>query len=140
MIIGKQSLASLILLFGVAAATPAMAHHSFAMFDAQKTLTMSGTVKEWQWANPHSWIEMTVPDTNGKVTQWSIELTSPAMLARRGWKHNTLMAGDKITLSFHPLRDGTTGGQLVSITLPNGQTMDDRGGRGRGAPAGESEQ
>jgi hypothetical protein len=139
MLIRKQSLA-LIVLLGAAAATPALAHHSFAMFDAQKTITLSGTVKEWRWSNPHSWIEMTVQDENGKVTEWSIELTSPAMLARRGWKHNTLMPGDKITLSLHPLRTGTTGGQLVSITLPNGQTMDDRGGRERGTPAGDSQQ
>jgi hypothetical protein len=81
---------------------PAFAHHSFAMFDAEKKMTLDGTVKEFQWTNPHSWILMTVNNE-----QWAIEMGAPGGLARQGWVPKTLTPGMKIQAIIHPLKDGT---------------------------------
>jgi len=105
-------------------ALPALAHHSFAMFDSAKTLEFSGTVVEFQWTNPHSWIEIVVTDDKGEQKQWGFEMSSPAALARDGWKPKTVVPGDKVTVKAHPMRDGTPGGQFLSIVLPNGQTLE----------------
>jgi hypothetical protein len=104
-------------------AIPAVAHHSFAMFDAEKSKTLEGTVKEFQWTNPHSWIIMTVNNTEGKAEQWAIEMGGPAGLARQGWVPKTLTPGMKIKTVVHPLRDGTNGGQFMAVTLPDGTMM-----------------
>ena len=102
---------------------PALAHHSFAMFDADKTLEMTGTVKEFQWTNPHSWLQVVVNDQQGKPVEWSLEMGAPGGLARQGWKPKTVVPGDKVTVRVHPLKDGTAGGQFLSITLPDGRKM-----------------
>jgi hypothetical protein len=115
----KVALLSLIAL----AAQPGSAHHSFAMFDQEEVITLQGTVREFQWANPHSWIQVLVPGAGGKVTEWSVEMSGPGGLARKGWKPRTLKPGDKITVVIHPLRDGGPGGSFVSVALPNGQTL-----------------
>ena len=111
---------------GVAAlglsATAALAHHSFAMFDADKTVKIEGTVKEFQWTNPHSWILMTVPNATGGQDQWAIEMGAPGGLARQGWVPKTLTPGMKVTAVIHPLKDGTHGGQFMAVTLPDGTT------------------
>ena len=74
-------------------AIPALAHHSFAMFDAQKTMTLEGTVKDFQWTNPHSWILLMVNNAEGRAEQWAIEMGGPAGLARQGWRPKTLTPG-----------------------------------------------
>jgi hypothetical protein len=118
-------------LFVSAAALPALAHHSFAMFDAEKTVTMKGTVKEFEWVNPHSWLRVMIQDqATGRELQWAFELGPPAQQIRRGWTSTSLKPGDQVTLNMHPLRDGSRGGQLVSATLPDGRTVG-----GAGAPA-----
>jgi hypothetical protein len=95
----------------------ASAHHSFAMFDNQKNMTLEGVVREFQWTNPHSWVQLTVKDAaTGKDAEWSIEGGSPNGLARQGWKR------DKAVLVIHPLKDGTNGGSLVTTTV-NGQAI-----------------
>jgi hypothetical protein len=104
-------------------AIPATAHHSFAMFDAEKSMTLDGTVKEFQWTNPHSWILLTVAKPEGKTEQWAIEMGGPAGLARQGWVPKTLTPGMKVKTVIHPLRDGTNGGQFMAITLPDGTLM-----------------
>ena len=104
------------------AAAPAFAHHSFAMFDSQKNLTLDGTIKEFQWTNPHSWIQIMVKDASGKEVEWSIEGGSPNGLSRGGWKRTSLKAGDKAQVVIHPLKDGTNGGSLVTVTV-NGQQI-----------------
>jgi|SRR5215471_21372914 len=104
-------------------AIPAIAHHSFAMFDAEKSKTLEGTVKEFQWTNPHSWILMTVNNAEGKAEQWAIEMGGPGGLARQGWVPKTLTPGMKVKTVIHPLRDGTNGGQFMAITLPDGTVM-----------------
>ena len=108
---------------GIAAAMfaiPAVAHHSFAMFDAEKIMTLEGTVKEFQWTNPHSWILMTVSNAQGQAEQWAIEMGGPSGLARQGWVPKTLTPGMKVTAVIHPLKDGTHGGQYMAVTLPDG--------------------
>jgi hypothetical protein len=113
---------------------PASAHHSFAMFDDQVTLTIPGAVQTWQWTNPHSWLEV-VADADGK--HWSLEAASPSMLVRTGLTRKSFKAGDKVTVKMHPLRDKSAGGELVSVELADGQTLMFRaGGPGAGPRPG----
>ncbi|MGZ3274516.1 MAG: DUF6152 family protein [Caulobacteraceae bacterium] len=105
-----------------AAANPAAAHHSFALFDAQKSMTLEGQVKEFQWTNPHTWIQLVVVDASGKEVEWSIEGSSAAQMARQGWSRAALKPGDHAFVVIHPLKDGTRGGSLVSVTV-NGQAI-----------------
>ena len=106
-------------------AIPAVAHHSFAMFDASKTMTLEGTVKEFHWTNPHSWIFLTVANAGGQLTQWAIELGSPSGLVRRGWVSKSITPGMNVKVVIHPLRDGTAGGQFLGVTLPDGTQLGD---------------
>jgi hypothetical protein len=112
-------------------AIPAVAHHSFAMFDAAKTVTLEGSVKEFQWTNPHAWIMLNVANQQGQAEPWAIELNGPSGLARDGWKPKTLTPGMNVSVTIHPLRDGTNGGQFLQVKLPDGTQM----GRGGIAPA-----
>ena len=100
----------------------AFAHHSFAMFDMSRRVTLTGTVREFQWTNPHSWIELTVMRGDAKE-EWSIEALSPNVLGRQGWKKNKLKAGDPITVVINPMRDDSKGGNLVAVTLADGTTL-----------------
>ena len=109
------------------AAIPASAHHSFAMFDRDKTVTLNGTVKEFEWINPHTWIRILVAGADGKEALWAIESASTGQQARIGWKSDSLKPGDKVSLQMHPLKNGARGGQLVNVTLPDGKTLG-RGG------------
>ena len=118
---------------GIAAAlalsgTVASAHHSFAMFDLGRDVTVEAVVKEVQFTNPHVWLQILVKDDKGTETEWSIESGAPGMMLRNGWKPSTLKAGDKVTLTLHPLRNGTPGGSLVRVKVPDGRTL------GPGAP------
>ena len=120
-------------ILGIAAAlalsgTVASAHHSFAMFDLGKDVTVEAVVKEVQFTNPHVWLQILVKDDKGAETEWSIESGAPGMMLRNGWKPSTLKAGDKVTLTLHPLRNGTPGGSLVRVKVPDGRTL------GPGAP------
>jgi hypothetical protein len=105
------------------AAAPAWAHHSFAMFDNAKTVTLKGTVKEFQWLNPHSWVLLDVKDASGADVEWSIEGKSPNALIRQGWKSSSLKPGDQAVVVIHPLKDGSVGGSLVSVSA-NGAKLD----------------
>ncbi|MBO9519853.1 MAG: hypothetical protein J7493_17475 [Porphyrobacter sp.] len=104
-------------------ATPALAHHSFAMFDQRKIMTLEGTVTEFQWTNPHAFIEIDVPG-DGKLVHWSIELNSPNNLKRQGWTRTALKPGDKVSLRMNPLRDGKHGGLFLDVKLANGKVLD----------------
>ncbi|HTW37757.1 MAG TPA: DUF6152 family protein [Steroidobacteraceae bacterium] len=117
------------LMWGLAA----FAHHSFAMFDQTKQLPLKGTVHDFQWTNPHAFIDLDVPNAGGGVDLWKVELNSPNNLERQGWHSHTMRAGDKVTVVINPLRDGTKGGLFVSVTLPNGRTLADPTRR-RGGP------
>ena len=117
--LGPATIAATVVLF----ATSALAHHSFAMFDAEKTRVLEGTVKEFQWTNPHSWILLMVDNPQGQAEQWAIEMGGPAGLARQGWIPKTLTPGMKVKTVIHPLRDGNNGGQFMAVTLPDGTQM-----------------
>ena len=104
----------------VLAAHPLAAHHSFAMFDSVNKTTITGTVTRFEWTNPHVFIEVDVPAANGQVTHWSVELGSPSILQRSGWRFSDVKPGDKITAILNPLRDGRPGGMLYRLTLNDG--------------------
>jgi hypothetical protein len=107
--------------------TASVAHHSFSMFDMQKNITLEGTIKELQWANPHIWIQILVKDENGKEVEWSIEGGSPNMLSRYGWNRHSLKPGDKAVAVINPRKKPgpdarIKGGGLRSITV-NGERI-----------------
>jgi hypothetical protein len=104
-------------------ATSAFAHHSAAGIDRTKTVTVEGVVKEFKWANPHSWLDVQVPNSKGGSDVWSFEMNPPAYLVRSGWKSSTVKAGDKVKVVGRPFMNGDPGGIFVSVTLPNGQTL-----------------
>lgn len=121
MLSGRVLAVSAVLMLGAAA--PALAHHSFAMFDVQKEQVISGEVAEFQWTNPHTWIEINVPDGAGGMKRWSVEGGSPVGLRRQGWTRTTVKPGDKVRVAIHPLRNGDPGGSLIGIELPGGRTL-----------------
>jgi hypothetical protein len=107
------------------AAPNAWGHHSFAMFEPFKSFTFKATVKTFQWTNPHVvlWV-LVQPEGGGAPQEWSVETTSPGVLTRSGWSRLSLKPGDRVSVTFSPLRDGSHGGQLHSVTLlETGQTL-----------------
>lgn len=103
----------------------AVGHHSFAMFDQSRQVTLKGTVSDFQWTNPHAWIHLDVPGPDGVKETWQIELNSPNNLKRQGWKSSSVKTGDQVTLVLNPLKDGSKGGLFISITLPDGTVLGD---------------
>jgi len=104
-------------------ALPAAAHHSGSMFDDKESITLKGTVKAFQWTNPHCFIQMLVPGTDGKTTEWSVEMGAPFEVIRTGFKPKSLQPGDKITVVIHPMRDGSRGGLFVSAVTADGKQL-----------------
>ena len=107
----------------VVAPAIAFAHHSFAMFNRDQTMSVTGMVKDYEWANPHVWIHVMVSDEKGVPREWGFEMQSIAQDSRAGWRPDSVKPGDKITVEFHPLKDGTRGGQLASAVLANGARL-----------------
>lgn len=106
-----------------ATTTAALAHHSFAMFDRDKRVKLSGTVKEFQFTNPHVWVQVVVADPKtGKQVEWGIESLSVSNLKRTGWNRNSLKAGDKVVMTINPMISGKPGGALVDV-LVNGKLL-----------------
>ena len=125
-----QKLTSALALVALSVVSPAFAHHSDAMFDSSKELTLNGTVKEFQYTNPHSWIQLVVAGENGAApTEWSIETQAPIVLLRAGIKPTSLQTGDKVSVKMHPLKDGAPGGSLVEVKKADGTTLTLRGPR-----------
>ena len=107
-----------------------IAHHSPAAFDRTKEVTLVGIVKEFRWQNPHTWIEVNVPDpATKKDVLWGVELTSPTYLVRAGWKSNLIKPGDKVTVVVNPVRSGEPSGIFRSLTLADGRTFYERPAR-----------
>ena len=108
---------------------PALAHHSFAMFDTSKQVDIVGTVKDFQYTNPHSWLMIVAPAPDGKaVVEWGFESEGPSILLRNGIKKSSLNPGDKITVHAFPMRDGRPAGALISVTKADGSTIQFRNG------------
>ncbi len=114
-------------LVALSAAGVAQAHHSFAMFDPAKVVTLQGRVKEYRWVNPHValLLDVTAPGNAGGV--WAVELTSPGNLTRLGWSRKSLKVGDRVAVEVNPLRDGQHGGGFRKLTLlDTGQVLQAR--------------
>jgi hypothetical protein len=118
------------LFLAMAAGGPVAAHHSFAMFDTASPVTLTGVVTDFQWTNPHVYIELDVAEGGKGHRHWTIELGSPSILMRGGWKFNSVKKGDKVTAVVSPLRNGDPGSLLTRITLADGRTL------GNGGPTG----
>lgn len=108
---------------GLAAAVQAGAHHSFAIFDHTQTYTLKGTVLEFQWTNPHGYLELAVAEGPKDLDRFTIELTSINMLRRAGWKSSDVKAGDEVTAIVAPLMNGDPGGLLLELKVPDGRTL-----------------
>ncbi len=127
----RSSLAALMAAFCLLApAGAALAHHSFAMFDRSRPTTVSGTVKEFQWTNPHVWIQILVSGPDGEE-EWGVECTSTNFMRRMGWSKESLKPGDRITIVIYPLKDGSKGGQFARLTALNGSAKELPGYGGR---------
>ena len=113
-------------------AVPAMAHHSFVMFDTTRTVQVTGTVTSFEWTNPHAYIEIDVAGTGGDVMHWSVEMGSPSILMQSGWKFSTLKKGQTVSVEINPLRNGDPGGLLIQAKVPDGRTLGNGPGRGPG--------
>jgi Family of unknown function (DUF6152) len=114
-----------VLAIGVAA-VPVAAHHSPVMFDMTKSVTIEGTVVEFSWTNPHSSIQMDVPNANGQMERWGVEMGSPNSMVRAGWKSTIVKPGDRVSVTVRPLKSGERGGMFMSIKLADGRVL---GGR-----------
>ena len=110
----------------LAVAPPAAAHHSPVMFDQSKTITLTGTVRLFQWTNPHCYIQLVVDD-GGQQVEWNMEMGAPVYLFNRGWRPSILKPGDRITITANPLRSGANGGLVLSVAGPDGKPI----GRGQ---------
>ncbi len=116
-------LATLIL----AIAAPAIAHHSFAMFDKAKEIELKdATVKDWQWTSPHTWLYVVVPNGTASPIKYSIEGGNPGLMRRQGFSKGSMSPGDKVTIYISPLLSGEKGGAINAVRLPNGQVLGER--------------
>ena len=118
--------ASLSLAVACAAAPSASAHHSPVMFDQSRTISLTGTVRLFQWTNPHCYIQLLVGD-GGSEAEWNMEMGAPVYLSNRGWRPSTLKAGDRVTVTAAPLRSGANGGLVLSVAGADGRPI----GRGQ---------
>jgi hypothetical protein len=121
----REILAAL-LLSATLVAGAALGHHSPAVFDLTKEVKLAGTVKEFRWSNPHSFIELNVAGEKGASDTWAIEMNGPSALVKAGWKSTTLKAGLSVAIVFNPLRTDEKVGKFVSITLPDGTQLTER--------------
>ncbi len=113
----------LALLASLAVGAPVLAHHSFAAFDMTKEVVVQGTVKEFRWTNPHSYLVLAGKDAAGKASEIRIEMNGPGYLARNGWKRESLKPGDVVTTTIHPMRDASPGGDLVKVVFADGRVL-----------------
>lgn len=111
------------LLASVAVSASALAHHSFSAFDMAKEVDVQGVVKEFRWTNPHSFLVLNGKDAAGKPAEVRVEMNGPGYLVRNGWKRESLKPGDAVTVTVHPLRDGSLGGDLVKVVFADGRTL-----------------
>jgi hypothetical protein len=119
----RKYLALAAALVAVVPAGQAQAHHSFAMFDQTKEVTVTGTVRQFQWTNPHSYIQLIAKDSSGKEVEWSMEMGAPMYLYARGWRPSTLKVGMVVSIKINPLRNGKPGGVVVDVTTPDGKPI-----------------
>jgi hypothetical protein len=115
--------------FGLGLCKAVYAHHSFAMFDADNPIELTGSIVEWQYSNPHTFIILEVTDENGNSTEWTLEGRSPSAIFRLGWTPESLQPGDKVMLTVSPLHSGEPGGSYSNVRWEDGTVIDPRAGR-----------
>lgn len=123
----KSALLRAVVLLGLPALLAApvlLAHHSTAEFDYSREVVVEGEVKEVQWTNPHSFLQVLVPKPDGKTEQWGVEIGAPAMNVRMGWRKDSVKVGDKVKMFIAPARDGRTFGTLRYLTFEDGRRLD----------------
>ncbi len=108
----------------------ASAHHSPAMFKLQERVVLNGTVREFQWTNPHSYIQLLVKDAAGKEVEWSLEMAAPTYLANNGWRPSTLKPGQQIAVTMSPLVNGSNGGLVLEVVTADGRNLGGNSQRG----------
>ena len=119
----KKLVAATILTVIVLASQLAFAHHSAAMFDETKVKELSGTIKEFQWKNPHTWIQVNVKNAAGVMEEWSVEGGGPNSLMRQGWRPTTFKPRDAVVMHVAPMKDGSAAGQFIGVKFANGHTL-----------------
>jgi hypothetical protein len=102
---------------------PAVAHHTHAMFDFTRTVELNGTVKDFKWTNPHSWLHVMAANPRGEMVEYTIEMSAPASLVSRGWKPTTVVPGDKVLITIYPTKNGGNGGTLKAAKLADGTAL-----------------
>ena len=102
---------------------PLLAHHGAASFDTDREVTLKGSVTEWIWANPHCFLKFDAKDETGVVRNWAVEVSNPTDMARRGWARLSFKAGDEVTVTLQPVKNGAPVGRLRTVLLPNSQTL-----------------
>lgn len=105
------------------AVSSSFAHHSSAMFDKQIVRQVTASVTEFQWTNPHIWIQISIENESGELEEWSIEGLGPNSLSRKGWRRNSFKAGEIIEIKFNPMRDGSRAGGFIGAKFESGQTI-----------------
>ena len=111
------------LVIALCVSAAAYGHHSVAGIATNETVTKEGIVKQFKWANPHSWLEVEVPNAKGGTDIWNLEMMPPAYLVRSGWKATSVQPGDRVTFTVRPFRNGDPGGVFVSLTLADGKVL-----------------
>ncbi len=119
----RMALAVVTVMGWLAASTASWAHHSTAEFDYTKTITVEGVVKEVQWTNPHSYLQVLAKGSDGATAQWGVEIGAPALNVRLGWRKDSVKTGDKVTLTMAPARDGRNFGTLRVLTHADGRKL-----------------
>jgi hypothetical protein len=102
---------------------PLVAHHGAAALDTGKEVTLKGTVTEWIWSNPHCFLQFDAKDDAGTVRNWAVETQNPTAMTQRGWSRTAFKAGDEVTVTFEPVKNGQPIGRLLTVVLPNGQKL-----------------
>jgi Family of unknown function (DUF6152) len=120
---GKFLLVCGLAVAGLMGSIPLSAHHGNAAFDVGKKVTLKGTVTEWVWANPHCWLKFDVKDDKGSVVHWVAETNNLADMIERGWSMRSFKPGDEVTVTVEPVKNGNPAGRVLSVILPNGQTL-----------------
>ena len=110
------------LAFGLVA-VPASGHHVSPLIDYEKKVEVSGTIKQFRWTNPHSRMILTAADQGGQMAEWDLEMASPGTLSRKGWSPKLVAPGERVTVTIYPMKDGTPGGQLFTVKLPDGRVV-----------------
>jgi hypothetical protein len=120
----RSKLLALLRLLTALLSSAALAHHSVAAFDRDNPITVAGTVKEFRWTNPHTWIHLAVPDGNGGEEDWGMEGGAVNMVVRQGWTTDTLKPGMKVKLLVAPRRDGKIGGEWLRLLEIDGKPFE----------------